>query len=895
MDVNRKELSDIKEVLKDNPRGMTVTEISKSVKMNRHSVAKYLEVLVAAGHVDMRSFGPSKVYYLSQRVPLSAMLSFSSDLITILDKDMIVRNANEKFLEFMKLKREEALNKNIENFNHPMRMSPPILPYIKASIDGKEQTLDVSFPNGGKEAYFTIKFIPTVFDDGQKGVTLIMSDITERKRIEEVIRESERKFRDMIEQSTDGIALSDEKGAIIEFNKGMESMTGLSRKDILGKHVWELPFFIQGYEQIPDRSPIQLKDYTRIFLKTGRSPLTDLFNIFDISRLDGTAITVQANIFPIKTDKGYMLAAIVRDITGMRKAEVAILASEEKFRSIIEQSLDGIMLIDDDGIIIEFNKGLERIIGFKKEDVLGRPSWELYNRVVGVTGDSAPDSLETLKKHVLTSVNAYASAGKKFFEIEISGPDGTRSVIQSLAFRINMQKGKIICMIVRDITEQKRSETLLKESEEKFRNLAETTTSGILIVQDEHIVYANHGAQAITGYTLEELLKIKMGYFIHPDYQKIVESSMQELKKIANMPRKSWEIKIITKSDEIRWIDITLGFMKLNGRPAVIKTFFDITERKEAEDALLRERAELETRVKERTVELEVVNDALKVEVDQRRRSEEAFRRSKEKYQNLIESINDVAWEKDRQGRFVYISPRIRDMMGFEPGEFLGKTILDFMLPEDATKIADRYWHLFKEPANYSFLRMHTRHKDGHLVILESNGSPCFNKNGEFNGYRGLARDITSRVKIEEELREREKKYRYLVENINDIAWEMDRETRFTYVSPKAMDILGFEPEHYLGKSITDFIPEEDKKTFTESFSRIFKNPRPYSLELLRMYHKDGSILSMEVNGTPMYDDQGRFCGFAGVTRDITKRKRMEEMLEMIKYSIDTPKTRPSR
>ncbi|BAI61507.1 putative signaling protein [Methanocella paludicola SANAE] len=628
MDVNRKELSDIKDVLKDSPRGMTVTEISKAVGMNRHSVAKYLEVLVAAGHVDMKSFGPSKVYYLSQRVPLSAMLSFSSDLIVIIDKDLLIRNANDRFLETMGLIREKSINRNIENFLKPVSIASTIMSHIREALGGKDLTLDTSFTRDSEEVYYTVKFIPTVFDDGNTGVTLIMTDVTGHRRIENAIRDSERKFRDMISQSTEGIALCDENGVLIEYNESMVKLAGFPRENVIGKYVWDIPIFIKGYEQFTDRPPASLEENMKIILKTGKSPIKQNYNNFNIQRQDGTIISVMTNVFPIKTEKGYMLAAIVRDVTDLKKAEKAIY-----------------------------------------------------------------------------------------------------------------------------------------ESEEKFRNLAETTTSGILILQEGRIVYANRGAENITGYSVKELLNKRMEDFIHPDYVRIVDDYWREYKnplRTKKMSSVSREFKILKKNREERWIDGSIGMMTLNGRPALIKTFFDITGRKQMEEALKHERAELETRVKERTVELEAVNEALKAEVEQRRCSEESARKDRERYQNLIE-------------------------------------------------------------------------------------------------------------------------------NINDIAWEMDAQARFTYVNPKIKDILGYGPEHYLGKVIMEFMPAEDVPKFSDGFSRIYARPRPYNLEHLRMFHKDGSIHSMEVNGMPFYDNKGAFQGFHGVTRDITLRKSMEELVDIMTYSMTHP------
>jgi PAS domain S-box-containing protein len=751
MDVNRKELSAIKEVLKESPRGMTVTEISKSVKMNRHSVAKYLEVLVVAGHVDMKTFGPSKVYYLSQRVPVSAMLSFSSDLIVILDKDLRARNLNDKFLEYMGLKREDILNKNIENFAFARLTEPPLLPGIKDALGGKERTVDTYYHSGERDYYLVIKFIPTVFEDGEKGVTIIASDYTEHKQIEKTVRENERKFCDMLEQSTDGIIMIDERGVVIEYNKSLESLTGYGKDLVIGKRVWEIPHFLSAYTGIIKGSPLKLIGHMRTFLKTGKISSIDPLNIFNITRLDGTVRTIQANIFPIKTDKGHMICAILRDITNMKNAEMAI-----------------------------------------------------------------------------------------------------------------------------------------KESEEKFRNLAETTTSGILIAQKSHLVYANHGAEMITGYSVDELLKLSMLDLVHPDYKDIVEANrLQYDKDGASRSKTQVEFKIIKKGGEERWLELTVGFMSLNGQPAVIKTFFDITERKKAEEALLKERGELEARVKERTAEMERTNENLKAEIEKRIASENALRESEEKFRNLIENINDVVWEKGKDGKFTYMNPKIRDVMGYGPEEFTGKTILDFMIPADADAIREGFWQIFREPMPYSLREMRVQHKDGHEVFVEANGIPMYDEQGNFQGYRGVTRDVTARRHTEEALRKTEEKFRSLIENINDIAWEMDKDARFTYVSPRVRDIVGHGPEYYLGRTILEFMPPEDLSDFSQGFNSYFINPRSFGLTHIRMFNRDGGILEMEVNGTPFFNEKGEFRGFRGVTRDVTKRKRIEEMLELTKYSID--------
>ena len=137
MDIDREGLSRIKELLKNNPRGMNVTEIAREIGMNRLSVAKYLEMLVISGHIDVKAFGPSKVYFLSQRLPISAMLSLSSDFIVILDKDLRIIHVNDKFLEFTNYKRSDIIFQKLDKLSFPIEFRPSLIPSVTAALNGK--------------------------------------------------------------------------------------------------------------------------------------------------------------------------------------------------------------------------------------------------------------------------------------------------------------------------------------------------------------------------------------------------------------------------------------------------------------------------------------------------------------------------------------------------------------------------------------------------------------------------------------------------------------------------------------------------------------------------------------------------------------------------------------
>lgn len=199
-----KELEKIKEILKENPRGMTVTDVSKAIKMNRNSVAKYLEMLVIAGQVDMRSFGPSKVYFVSQRVPISAMLSITSDHIVILNKDLKVIYINDRFLELMDRSREDIVGQVVKARPIPLLSSPDFLEEVAEGFKGKEIIKEICIKKRREELFFNVKLVPSVLEDGGQGLTIIMEDITQRKKAEdEIIQARDELELRVIERTTE--------------------------------------------------------------------------------------------------------------------------------------------------------------------------------------------------------------------------------------------------------------------------------------------------------------------------------------------------------------------------------------------------------------------------------------------------------------------------------------------------------------------------------------------------------------------------------------------------------------------------------------------------------------------------------------------------------------------
>jgi PAS domain S-box-containing protein len=214
MVTNHKELPKILDLLKDNPRGMSVTQIAEAIGMNRISIARYLDILLTSGQVDMVRYGQAKLYYISHRVPVSALLDFSSDYVVVLGKDQKIVQANTNLINLLNQSREDIIDRHLEDVLHPMTSEVGLHNLIGEALGGEEISEEICILKDDEELFFNMKIIPTAFADGSPGITIILEDITEYKRSMEALIESERNFRGLVEQLSD-LLVSVEKYAYL--------------------------------------------------------------------------------------------------------------------------------------------------------------------------------------------------------------------------------------------------------------------------------------------------------------------------------------------------------------------------------------------------------------------------------------------------------------------------------------------------------------------------------------------------------------------------------------------------------------------------------------------------------------------------------------------------------
>ena len=258
--------------------------------------------------------------------------------------------------------------------------------------------------------------------------------------------------------------------------------------------------------------------------------------------------------------------------------------------------------------------------------------------------------------------------------------------------------------------------------------------------------------------------------------------------------------------------------------------------------------------------------------------AEEGSRASGERLRSLVETVNDWIWEVNSDGVYTYASPRVRDLLGYEPEEVLGKTPLDLMPQEQVRLVAARFAEVVAAGKPVRSLVKTNVCKDGHLVALESSGLPFFSPDGSLMGYRGADRDITERKQVEKALRESQERYRVISEGSPHGILMADRKTRqFVYANPCMCRLLGYTEKELLQLGVADIHPKDSLGHVASEFESQVRGEKTLASELPCL-RKDGTVFYADVTSSLVILAAGQEC-LVGFFADVTERKQAEQQL----------------
>ncbi|PKN19031.1 MAG: hypothetical protein CVU71_09635 [Deltaproteobacteria bacterium HGW-Deltaproteobacteria-6] len=388
------------------------------------------------------------------------------------------------------------------------------------------------------------------------------------------------------------------------------------------------------------------------------------------------------------------------------------------------------------------------------------------------------------------------------------------------------------------VAEAGRFQEELKESEEKFRSLAESTPAAVMLYQNSRWIYVNRAAEQMTGFSAEEFLNMNIWDIVHPDYLALVRErgrKRQQGEKTINR----YEFKIITKDGLEKWADLAGSSTMIGGRPAGIISVTDITDRKRVEKTLIE--------------------------------SEKKFAES------FLKSPIPLAITAMKDGRYVDVNEAFAKVMDLERLEMIGKTSTEigYITAEQRTLFLEEY-HRNGFVKN---LELRMRVKDGELRQGLFNSSKISIGGEDF--FLTMVTDIDDLKRAQEALGQSEEKYRLLTETLPDVIFTMDKNWRFLYVSPSVARLRGYTAQEVMTQSIEDILTPASLETAAKAFAEEMAieacgNPNRNRIRTLELEEicKDGSTIWTETVFNAMRDQDHKFIGMLGITRDISERKK---------------------
>ncbi len=516
--------------------------------------------------------------------------------------------------------------------------------------------------------------------------------------------------------------------------------------------------------------------------------------------------------------------AIIRDLTKRKYADQALKESEARNRAILSAIPDLMFQINKDGKFVAYSG----------------PRDELYTTPEEFLGKNVHDVLpKDLAEQTMHFIEVtFQTQESQIFEYQLQVQDK----FHHYECRMTQCGEDEVLSIVRDVSEKKLAEHALKESEEKYRILFDESPDSIAIVGLDGIIQdCNKAAAGISSTTMEKM--IGKSYFeLDMLMEEDIPNYVDFFSKFLNgSDIKTFESKIKLKNNEIKHFEVFPTFIKKDDEILAIQVISrDNTEHK---------------------------------------RAEEELRKSKEKYQMLVEKLEEGVLLEDGQGNISFINPKTAELLGYTEKELLGQHWRYIVPEEDLDSITSE---ASKRPKGLgTTYEASLLAKNGHTIPVIITATPIFSHNGDFEGVLSVFTDITDRKAVEQKLRESEEQYRSYVEYARDIIFSISFDGIITSLNPVMESITGWKPEEWIGKPFLPLVHEEDLPLILEAAQNILNRKRFPAVEM-RMLKKSGDYVAVEIKASAQMQ-AGEVTGMLGIARNISERKQAEEALRQVK------------
>ncbi len=692
----------------------------------------------------------------------------------------------------------------------------------------------------GRRLWVEIHEAPVVKDGKTVAIVGVATNISERKKSLEQLKESEERLRLLSENLADGMVYQINSGPdgngreFTYISPAIERLHGLKAADVMRN-----PNLL--YDQImpADRS-YMAKQEALAFQKQSTLDVD-----VRIQLPSGDIRWRRFTSHTRKTPEGNVVwDGIELDITERKKAEAALLESENRLNSFIHETIEGVSMLDTNGRIIIWNPAAETITGFTREEVLGRFWWDVAYEALPEEQKTATRRSE-LKEMVMKMLADKLPANRLKVEFTIRRKDGAERILEQTVFFIETITGYLIASTFLDITEVRKAEKLLKENEEKYRRLVELSPWPIAVHKDGKIFYINQAGVALLGYSNpDELIGQNLMDFVPPEFQPVI------MERIRLMAEHKTEVPVIDEklyTKNRSTIDVEVAAIPFSQQD---ETYFQVMFR----------------------------------DISQRKKTLSALEESERRYRRLIESVTDYIYTVQiENGRPVqtYHGPGCEGVTGYTPEEYAADPELWFrMIYDDDKPLVKQQMDNVIKGSDYSPLEHRIIHKSGSVLWVRNTPVPRFDDRSRLLAYDGLVIDITERKIAEEALRETEERFRTFVESVDEMVYYQGLDGRLSMMNSAIERITGYtladiRQDPFLWQKNT----HPDDVRFFEGFFRDHPEGLPYYEGEYRVRTSAGQWKWIFSRMFGVKSAAGRYIGYYCIDRDITDRKRYELQL----------------
>ena len=644
----------------------------------------------------------------------------------------------------------------------------------------------------------------------------------ERKQVEDELRASEARFRTFVNYASDAFFLHDDKGIILDVNHQACESLGYTREELIGM----TPFDFDA-----DATPGFVKQIGA-HLNAGEMITFDT----RYRRKDGTTFPVEVRIRSFEENGQHLGISLVRDITQRKRVEERLQTSESRYRLATQATNDVIWEWSPETNQLTWNENAQIVFGYSPEEIGPDASW--WDEHI----HSEDRERVTSKLNTLAATVGGESVWSDEYRFLLK--NGSYAYINDHAYIERDSAGQTIRMIgaMSNITERKKVEEELAKSEKRFRALIENGLDDIsLLAPDGTLLWESPSTVRNLGYPPDTFTGHNIFELMHPDDLEWSQKLYQKLAQEAGS-REQGMFRLRHSNGTWRWMEaIATNMLNEPSVKAIVINYRDITERKEAADAL---------------------------------------RESQIKYQNLVETSHDLIWSVDTDGRITFLNGAAKDIYGYEPEELIGRFYFDLLDPEHHHTNTENFKETIASRNEYQGNEIYVRHRDGRQIILSANSIVMQDENGNMTGVTGSSHDITLRKRVEEVLRDERNLLRTLIDNLPDRIYAMDMQGRKTLSNIADWKASGGKTrEDVIGKTDFDMYPPELAEPFWQVDKTVLESGQPIVNYEEPGLDSEGNLVSLLTTKIPLRAEEGKVIGLVSTGRDITERKRAEEKL----------------